>query len=396
MAMNERPTVATVDPSNDSLRFKHGKLSKIYQRKDSEDEPTLIKGPETIFFDPKGNMFTINDDANLIKLTDVQEATTDGDAIHMTAKASIVADLGPGRPLGASFTPDGSTLYICDSSLGLTRLVNPFDPKSKVELIASSVLDNGKSTPIRLADDAVVGPKTGKVYFTDATMVAPEKDRNFIFDAMYASKVELLTAKPSGRLLQYDPDTDEVTVLVRGLWFGNGVSIDPEETYVVYTESLKLRVAKYYLKGKKKGTVEYLVNGYPAPGYFDGIDCASTKISGEEKVICYAVIISYIVPAQKLIWNLPYPIDIFVSMLLLNIPRTIMPKTEPYGGILILDPEASATDGDASNPAVLRLIQDPTGKDISHLTGITFQDKKFYLGSLKNDFVGVYDASGLL
>lgn len=129
---------------------------------------------------------------------------------------------------------------------------------------------------------------------------------------------------------------------------------------------------------------------------FDGIDCASTKISGEEKVICFAVIIAYIVPAQKLIWKLPNPIDIFASMLLLNMPRTIVPKTEPYGGILMLDPEASATDGHASNRAVLRLIQDPTGKDITHLTGITVQEKKLYLGSLKNDFVGVYDISDMM
>ncbi|KAL3926499.1 MAG: hypothetical protein SGBAC_013454, partial [Bacillariaceae sp.] len=206
-------------------------------------------------------MFTINENANLVQLTDEMQAVAaeEGDAVHiMTAKASIVADLGPGRPLGATFTPDGSTLYICDSSLGLTRLANPFNPKSKVELIASSVLDNGESTPIRLADDVVVGPKTGKVYFTDATMVAPEKDRSFIYDVMYASKVELLTANPSGRLLQYDPNTDEVTVLTRGLWFGNGVSIDPEESYLVYTETFSLRIAKYYLEGEKKGAIEYL------------------------------------------------------------------------------------------------------------------------------------------
>lgn len=211
-------------------------------------------------------MFTINEDSNLIQLTDVQGIPAQGDAVHKTAKVTVVADLGPGRALGASFAPDGSTLYIADSVLGLTRLVNPFDPKSKVELIASSVMDGGVSTPIRFADDVVVGPKTGKVYFTDASIVAPERDRSFVYDVMYASKVELLRSNPSGRLLQYDPKTDEVTVLVRDLWFGNGVSIDPEENYVLFTATFSLQVGKYYLGGEKNGTVEYLVNGSPTPG----------------------------------------------------------------------------------------------------------------------------------
>ena len=39
------------------------------------------------------------------------------------------------------------------------------------------------------------------------------------------------------------------------------------------------------------------------------------------------------------------------------------------------------------------LIQDPTGKDIGALTGVTVHDNKLYLGSLENDFVGVYDLS---
>jgi hypothetical protein len=32
----------------------------------------------------------------------------------LSAKLTVVADLGPGRPFGATFTPDGFTLYIAD------------------------------------------------------------------------------------------------------------------------------------------------------------------------------------------------------------------------------------------------------------------------------------------
>jgi hypothetical protein len=41
------------------------------------------------------------------------------------------------------------------------------NPKSKVEIVASKVVDNGRLTPIAFADDLTIGPKTGRVYFTD-------------------------------------------------------------------------------------------------------------------------------------------------------------------------------------------------------------------------------------
>ena len=49
---------------------------------------------------------------------------------------------------------------------------------------------------------------------------------------------------------------------------------------------------------------------------------------------------------------------------------------------MIVDPE---------NPeATPVLLQDPTGTDIAALTGVTVHDNKLYLGSLHNDFIGVY------
>jgi sugar lactone lactonase YvrE len=383
-------------------------LKKIYERIDDDSQERLLKGPETIFFDPEGNMYTINEDANLIQLSDFQ--TTDESDHLLTANVTMISDLGSGRPLGATFTPDGSTLYICDMVLGLTRLRNPRDPKSKVELVASSVLDNGTSSRIFLADDVVVGPKTGVVYFTDASVIYPERDRNLKWDAMYSSKVELLIG-PSGRLLKYDPVTDEVSVLLRDLWFGNSVTVDQEETYLLFTESFSLRIGKYYLQGPKEGTVEYLVNGHPTPGCkfiestvntrhlharltfktfsydhdldFDGVDCSWKGVKSNSSY-CYSIIISYIVPAQKLLWKLPHPLDAIAKTILLMLPKSLIPKTKPYGGILAVDPEKTGSD------SVVKLFQDPRGKDIAHLTGVTVHNNKLYLGSLVNNFVGVY------
>ena len=233
----------------------------------------MLKGPETVFFDGNGVMYTTTDDANLISLTDFRDEP-DG---TISAKTKVVADV-VGRGLGAKFVDD--TLYIADGALGLTRIRNFRNPKSKLEIVATKVMDGGEETRINFADDLAIGLKTGIVYFTDASVVYPERDRSFKWDVMYASKVEAVRG-PSGRLLQYDPSKDEVTVLGRNLWFANGVAVDKDENYLLFVETFRLRIGKYHLTGKKKGTVEYLVDGEPSPAYFDGVDCSWKGITGD-------------------------------------------------------------------------------------------------------------------
>ena len=110
-------------------------------------------------------MFIMNEEGYLVSLSDFEEQG--GGSVVTWAKSKIVADLGMGRPLGGSFGAD-NTLYIADAHLGLTRL-KTLD--SKVELVASRVFDQGSWSPILYANDVVVGPKTGLVYFTDCTYI---------------------------------------------------------------------------------------------------------------------------------------------------------------------------------------------------------------------------------
>lgn len=249
---------ASVDNSNDSLQAKHGKLQKIFERIEEGKEP-LMKGLETIVFgkDKDTTMYILTEEANLVSLTNFVESE---DGLEMTAKTTLVKDLGMGRPLGGKFTEDGETLYVADAILGLIRIRNPQDPKSKVELITSQVLDNGRMSQIQFADDVTIGPRTGKVYFTDASDIAPDRVKASTWDVLYASKVDVMRGKQTGRLLQYDPSTDEVSVLARGIWFANGISCDQDETFLVVAETFGVRLLKYDLKdGGMKG-LEVLVH----------------------------------------------------------------------------------------------------------------------------------------
>ena len=157
-------------------------------------------------------MYVMNEEGFLIKFGE-QEKT--GDKTSVTATAEIVTDLGMGRPLGGAFDSDNN-LYMADAHLGLTRLKNP-GSGSKVELIASRVqLENGEWSQILYANDVAIGPKTGHVYFTDSTEIAPDRIGTRSWDTMFAAKTDLIRGSKSGRLLKYDPSTDTVSVLASG------------------------------------------------------------------------------------------------------------------------------------------------------------------------------------
>jgi sugar lactone lactonase YvrE len=80
----------------------------------------------------------------------------------------------------------------------------------------------------RLAN-AVVEASDGSVYFSDAS--TKFENEKWV--------LELLEAKPYGRLLKYDPITRKTTVLLDGLWFANGVALSPREDYIVICETWK-------------------------------------------------------------------------------------------------------------------------------------------------------------
>mmetsp|Transcript_705 Transcript_705/g.1997 ORF Transcript_705/g.1997 Transcript_705/m.1997 type:complete len:422 (-) Transcript_705:293-1558(-) len=373
---DDRISYVSVDHTNDSLQSKHGKLTKIYERKEGGKRPLLV-GPETVVFDHVGNLFLLTEEANLVQVSDMQPS---GNENTMTATTTLVASLGQGRPLGGCFTPD-NTLYIADAVLGLTRMRNPAGLHSKIELVAAEVMDGDAMTTIRFADDVTVGPQSGMVYFTDATDIPASRDNSMVWDVMYPSKANCMQGTRTGRLLQYNPETEDVTVLARNLLFANGIAVDEQETYILFAETFSLRLAKYHLAGDKKGSLEYVVDGPPAPGYYDGVDCAWTS-KGNDNEYCYGIHPSTVVPAHKVLNAIPHPLDQILRSMLMLLPSWLAPAMQPYTAISVVD---------ASRNEFVELLQDPTGKDVAGMTGVTVRDNKLYLGSLRNDYIGVYE-----
>jgi sugar lactone lactonase YvrE len=75
--------------------------------------------------------------------------------------------------------------------------------------------------------DGVDVAQNGMIYFTDASYKYSLSE--FIWD--------ILEGKPHGRLMSYDPATGRTKVLVRNLFFANGVAVSPDQNYVIFCET---------------------------------------------------------------------------------------------------------------------------------------------------------------
>ncbi|BBH08090.1 Protein STRICTOSIDINE SYNTHASE-LIKE 6, partial [Prunus dulcis] len=93
----------------------------------------------------------------------------------------------------------------------------------------------------------------GTIYFTDASYKYNLK--HFVWD--------FLEGRPYGRFMSYDSATKQTTVLVRDLYFANGLVVSPDQSHVIFCETPMRRCRKYYVQGEKKGSVETFIDQLP-------------------------------------------------------------------------------------------------------------------------------------
>jgi len=381
----DRPKYSEVDPTIQNLSIGSEKLTKIYERVGTNKGEAVLEGPETVIFDDDGTMYAFTRGAKLVRIDEFEPSTKDDSIV--TAQVTVITTL-PGRALGAKFVPDKKVLYFAAPLLGLCRidLAKRFPI---VELVASKVrLDDGTWSQISFADDVDIGPKTGHVYFSDASDIAPNRPSGdsspSSWDILYASVLDFLRAKRTGRLLRYDPATNEVQILASGLWFANGIAVvDSEETSLLISETFMARIIRYHITGHngKAGTTEVLLDSFVGP--LDGADC------DHKTTLCYAAILSPVTMWAKLLQSrfVPRSLDACLRTLIMMLPSSLMPKLDQYGGFV----ELSLSSSSSSETHITRVFQDQTGENISTITGVTEYGGKIYLGGFHAKFIGVYD-----
>ena len=78
----------------------------------------------------------------------------------------------------------------------------------------------------------------------------------------------VITGDATGRLMKYNPKSNLVTVLRKGLAFPNGVALNTDNTFLIVAETTTCRLLRYWLQGPKTGTLELFAQ---LPGYPDNV-----------------------------------------------------------------------------------------------------------------------------
>ena len=289
-----------------------------------------VQGPEDLAFDASGRLYAATAAGTIVRLDPAGEP-------HDFATTG-------GRPLGLRFAPSGD-LIVCDAARGLLSV----DPAGRVSVLTSEAA----GTPFRFTNNLDLA-RDGTVYFTDASSGFGQRD--YLFD--------LFEARPRGRFLRYDPVARRTTVLLRDLYFANGVALSAREDFVLVNETYRYRTRRYWLEGDKAGTSDVFLDNLP--GFPDNLD-------GNRKGSFWMAFFTVRNPIADAIH--PHP---FVKSLLAKLPRFTWPRPRPYGLVLEVDEEGR----------ILRSLHDPDGRQVSQVTTAREHEGSLYLGTLEQAWIG--------
>jgi len=291
-----------------------------------------IDGPEEVAVDSQGRVYGGTQDGKIMRLL------TDG-------KLEIFAET-QGRPLGIQFDKNRN-LIVCDSYKGLLAI----DPQGNIKTLAISA----DGVPFKFTDALDIA-SNGTIYFTDASSKYGQNE--YLYD--------LSEAKPHGRFMSYEPATGQIKVLVKNLYFANGVALSQQEDFVLINETYRYRIIRYWLKGPKAGTHEIFIDNLP--GFPDNIS------SNHEGTFWLAL---FTVRNEVMDRLHPFP---FLKAQMAKLPRALWPNPKPYGLVLALDEQGE----------IIQSLHDTSGKYLREITSAREYGGYLYLGSLHNDRIGKY------
>ena len=303
------------------------------------------EGPEQISIGKDGKLYTTVASCKILRMNQ------DGTNLEVLAKTG-------GRVLGFDFDAQGN-IIAADVDNGLISI----SPDKKITILSDKV--NGEY--IRYAD-AVAVAKSGRIYFSDATMRFAPKDWGGTFEA---SVLDILEQQSTGRILEYDPATKATRVLAKGFSFANGVALSQDEQWLFVNETGKYRIWKISVNAKdldiSSPSESAKVLFENLPGYPDNL------MRGLDRKIW----VGLVKPRSPALDKMTITTTPFMRKLTMRLPRFLWPVPKPYGHVF-----AFTEDG-----KIVADLQDPSGA-YPETTGVTETTDRLYIQSLHAKGIG--------
>jgi sugar lactone lactonase YvrE len=285
------------------------------------------RGPEDVAVDNEGRIYGGLHDGRIVRFSP--------DGKGQQTFATIVG----GRPLGLHFDTAGN-LIVADAWKGLLSI--------SADGAISTLTTGHGGRPFLFTDDLDIA-SDGKIYFSDASDTYGQPEY----------RLDLLEARPHGRLMVYDPASDETDMLLDDLYFANGIALSQNEDFVLVNETGRYRVTRYWLTGDKAGTSDVFFDNLP--GFPDGI-------SSNRRGTFWLALPSPRNPLMDKVHPNPW-----LKALLSKLPTFMQPSAIKHGIVVALDEDGN----------VLETLHDTDGELVHMITSAEQVGDMLYLGSLE-------------
>ncbi len=299
-------------------------------------------GPEDIIFDAAGNLYCgVHSQENEFSDGRILKINPSGKVEVFYEANSWVA--------GLHFDAD-SNLIALSHREGLISI----SPNKEAIVLAKSD-ENGK--PFLIPNGLDIA-SDGKIYLSNTSEIAA-------YTVKYGRKV-ILEQKPIGGFYCYDTKTKLVNTLLSGTYFGNGVVLSKDESYVLLTETSKYRVLKYWLKGNKIGQTETFIDNLP--GFPNGI---SIRENG-------SFWLGFSTKRNDALDKIhPKP---GMKKLIYSLPNFMQPKAEKFGMVMNISEEGK----------IIETLFDPKGTILPEAGAVKEHNGHLFLGGDVLGYIGKY------
>ncbi|KAJ3681082.1 hypothetical protein LUZ60_015571 [Juncus effusus] len=320
-------------------------------------------GPESIVFDPNGDgPYTGISDGRILKWQGeahqwMEYASTSPPELFDSCRGSKdpTREHICGRPLGLKLNEKTSDLYIADAYHGLLAVQSGGNITRKVTTEANGV-------PFHFTNSVEIDQETGVVYFTDSSSRFHRREFLSI----------VISGDRTGRLMKYNPKTNDTKILLDELPFPNGLVLSKDASFLLFIETSTCKVVKYWLKAPKTGTVEVIAE---LPGFPDNI---KRSPRGGYWVAIHSKRTKVIKQALSFPW---------IRKQLLRLPLNVI-----QSGSLIL----SYLNGQiiavrlTEEGEIVKILQGRRGMKLRHVSEVEELNGSLWVGSVVLPFLGVY------